>query len=92
MGLSSYPALIKNSKKYDKVCFLIKDYAVVIDDNYLKIVNYDGNVLAKYDNMSNYSLNYDASGWKKIDDKEGIYLVILNEKNEEKEYYYVPKS
>ena len=84
--------LIKNSKKYDKVCFLIKDYAVVIDDNYLKIVNYDGNILAKYDNMSNYSLNYDASGWKNIDDKEGIYLVILNEKNEEKEYYYVPKS
>lgn len=84
--------LIKNSKKYDKVCFLVKDYAVVIDDNYLKIVNYDGNVLVKYDNMSNYSLNYDTSGWKKIDDKEGIYLVITNDKNEEKEYHYVPKS
>lgn len=92
--------LIKKSKVYNNVEVISNDYVVVIDtDNYLKIVDYDGNVVAKFIEMTdNYKLHYLLSGWYTTDNKNGIYVVVENKnieygtKGSGLEYYYIPST
>ena len=91
---------IKTSKKYKEIVMLYNDYIAVIDnDNYLKLVNFDGNVSAKFIMMEDkYTIYASLSGWKNVDNKTGIFIV-LSDNNEPFEseshalyYYYIPKT
>lgn len=89
--------LVKKSKEYKKVCIVLNDYVVVIDnDDFLKIVDVDGNVVSKFVEMTdNYVFYETLSGLGKIKDKNGIFLVVENTNVEENlkgrglKYYYV---
>lgn len=92
--------LIKKSKEYKEIGVVSNDYISVIDtDNYLKIVDVDGNVVAKFIKMTdNYIFHTMLSGWYKQNGKNGIYLVLENtdieygNKGSGLEYYYIPKT
>lgn len=92
--------LIKKSKEYKEIGVVSNDYISVIDtDDYLKIVNIDGNVAAKFIKMTdNYIFHTMLSGWYKQNGKDGIYLVLENtdieygNKGSGLEYYYIPKT
>lgn len=83
--------LIKKSKPYKEIFIILNDYVIVKDnDNYLKIIDYDGNVVAKFDYLSDdKTLDLDLSGLKKVDGKKIIYLVVTNTfENKDIIYYY----
>lgn len=92
--------LVKKSKEYKQVGVVSNDYVSVIDtDDYLKIVDVDGNVVAKFIKMNdNYVFHTMLSGWYEENDKNGIYLVIENTDIEYGtlgsglEFYYVPET
>ena len=50
--------LIKNSKKYDKVCFLVKDYAVVIDE----VQFLDNNIVKVCEQLANDGIRVIVGG------------------------------
>ena len=91
---------IKVSKKYKEIVMLNEDYLAVIDnDNYLKLVNFDGNLIAKFILMDDkYTIYSSLSGWKKVDNKTGIFIVLsdnsepFESENHALYYYYVPKT
>lgn len=73
--------------------------SVIDTDDYLKIVDVDGNVVAKFIKMNdNYVFHTMLSGWYEENDKNGIYLVIENTDIEYGtlgsglEFYYVPET
>lgn len=82
--------LVKKSKPYKKIYLILDNYIVLKDnDDYLKIVDYDGNVLSKITYLDeNKTLDLDVSGVKIIDDKKMVYLVVLDDENEKIVYYY----
>lgn len=92
--------LVKKSKEYKQVGVVSNDYVSVIDtDDYLKIVDVDGNVVAKFIKMNdNYVFHTMLSGWYEQNDKNGIYLVVENTDIEYGvtgnglKFYYVPKT
>lgn len=97
---NSKGTLIKTSKEYSEVSVIMNDYVAVIDtDNYLKLVDFDGNVVAKFLQMnSNYKLHTALSGWYTQQGKNGVYLVVENTDiaygtiGSGLEYYYTPKT
>ncbi len=71
--------LIKESKEYSDVLMTGKDFAVVVDENKLQLVDLEDNLLTTFiDNYSDdrYYLHAILSGWHNDNDKNGIYLVI----------------
>lgn len=84
---------IKESKVYKEVLDIINENIIVVDnDNYLKVVDIDGNIKASIMEFNNNSA-YDKSSSKVIDNK--IYFKIMNmdeEENNYKIYYYDTKS
>lgn len=87
--------LVKVSKRYYKILKVINDYVIVIDnDGYLKLVNYDGNVVAKYEKINdNYVFKDELSGFDSVLSNV-IYLTF--EVNDDKldllKYYYDTKT
>lgn len=78
--------LIKSSKNYKKILNIVNDYVILIDtDDYLKLVNNDGNVVTKYGKIEdNYVYNYDLS----YIDENIIYIIFNNgDINQVKCYY-----
>ena len=87
--------LIKTSKEYKKIIKIVNDYVIVLDnDNYLKIVDYDGRLLAKFIKYNNnLIINYELSGIYKKGEYERIRIIIEDtSKKQFSEYYYVPKT
>ena len=84
---------IKESKEYKEILDIINENIIVIDnDDYLKIIDIDGNIKAQFMKF-NDSLVYDKSSIKIVDSK--IYFNIINTNEEEnnwKTYYYDTKS
>ena len=75
---------------------LFNDYVVVIDnDDYLKLINYDGNVITKFCKITDgLVFNETLSTTEKLDNETIINLVVedttLDENSNEKyiKYYY----
>lgn len=66
-----------NSKEYEKVLKIYDDFAIVIDNGYLEIVDMNDNILATFDlewDSTKYTLNYDLSG----KDNNKIYLSVYD--------------
>lgn len=70
--------LISNSKTYKEVLGVYESYIVVVDtDNYLKLVNSDGSVAAKFIKWnSKMGLHTWLSGYYEYKGIKGIYLVV----------------
>lgn len=86
---------IKKSKEYKEILLILNDYVVVIDnDNYLKIIDYDSNLVHSFEEVKdNYFFNSEFSGLYKKDNKYGIYLIFENrEVGKSYEYYFIPKT
>ncbi len=94
--------LVKNSREFKSVNLIVKDYVVVIDtDNYLKLVNYNGDIVATFVEMtSNLVLHSAISGYyEPKNTPHGIYLVVEDKNKSEEgksskgnEYYYDPTA
>lgn len=92
--------LIKKSKEYKTVNLIVNGYIAVVDkDNYLKLIDFDGNVVAKFLELTDdYIFHSMISGWYTENDKNGIYLVVENKtieygtKGSGLEYYYIPTT
>ncbi len=88
--------LIKVSKRYYKILKVINDYVIVIDnDGYLKLVNYDGNVVAKYEKMQgSYVFKDELSGFD--NGLNSVIYLIFEVNNDSKtdtlKYYYDTKT
>ena len=69
--------LVKKSKNYKKVLLILNDYVIIKDtDDYLKIVNTDGSLLAKYAKLQDNSyLDMSLSGFYKSGETL-IYLFV----------------
>ncbi len=86
-----------SSKKYNNVFAIYNNYILVLDDKKLELLNSSGKVLATFidDWSSNrYEFYTNLSGIKTKNNKYGIYLYvidndILDEKENEIEYYYI---
>lgn len=97
---NNYGELVKKSKTYKEICTILNDYIIVVDnDNYLKITDYDGNVLARFTKMKdNYKFINMASGIYTKNGKHAIFAAIENSDIEEGTigrglyYYYVPET
>lgn len=76
--------LIKNSKLYKEIGIIFNDYIAIIDtDNYLKLVDYDGNVVANFVKLENDYTFYPNLAYEEITkDKKTIYLPVENKKLE----------
>ncbi len=84
--------LIKNSKEYKNINFIYKDYVLVTDlDNYLKVVDLDGNLIHKFFELNEENLlEVNISKGTNLDKKDTLYISIWDEKqNKEIIYYYV---
>lgn len=83
--------LVKRSKDYKYVSALLKDYAVVIDnDDYLKITDIDGNVVSKCMKMDDTTvLDKKLTDIKKENNEEGIFARVVKENNKYYECFYM---
>lgn len=92
--------LVKKSKEYKSIIAVGKDFIAVLDnDNYIKVVDYDGKVLASFTEKTDNIIIHDLlSGWYSYDNKDGMYVVLEDESISEGtegrglEYYYEPKT
>ncbi len=92
--------LIKTSKEYIRLYNIVNDYIIVLDsDNYIKIVDYDGRVLAKFiKNSDNIVVHNEISGIRKKGASSQVFVIIENAELEEgvvgkyTEYYYDSKT
>ena len=75
------------SNTYNKVLAVYDDFIVVIDNGYLKIVNMNDDVLAKYDFKWDSSYSFDSLSSGKVENENTIYLVLQKD-NEILKYYY----
>lgn len=86
-----------NSRKYDSILKMYKDFIVVINKNHLEITDMNDKVLATFKDewSSNYEFKADLSGWNTYDNKYGIYLTVINksikdgEPGHTRKYYYI---
>lgn len=86
---NSNGTLIKSSKKYKQILKILNDYVVVIDnDGYLKLTDYDSNVVAKFLMMDDYFFDNTTSGAYVNKGKKFIYADVQNISNGEKQRYY----
>lgn len=89
--------LIKTSKEYSEIKLIVNNYVAIIDDGYLKLIDYNEKEVAKFtewnDKMTFHTLlsGYYIDNSTKV---SGVYLVIEDEsipdgtKGRGKEYYY----
>ena len=89
--------LIKTSKEYSEIKLIVNNYVAVIDDGYLKLIDYNELEIAKFTQWNDKMIFHELlSGYftdytTKI---HGVYLVVEDESIEEgvkgrgKEYYY----
>lgn len=82
---------VKTSKEYKEISIILNDYIVVIDkDDYLKIVDIDGNVIEKYIKLDKNVFLPELSGYITYDGKSGIYLKTEDlSSNSYLIYYYI---
>ena len=79
--------LVKSSKPYKQIFLIFNDYIVIEDnDEYLKIIDYDGNVISKITSLSNKTIDLSSCGFKYINGKNLIYLSLFY--NDKKNIYY----
>ncbi len=73
--------LVSESRKYKSVIAIGYEYVAVLDnDDYLKVVNNKGKELAKFTKITDKHYVHELlSGWYKVDNKEGLYIVIEDE-------------
>lgn len=90
-----------NSKEYDKVLELYEDYAVVVQDNNLLILNNEDKELTKFEDVwyeGNNIFHDTLSGISNKKNKNGLYIIIENKKipsgtkGRFVEYYYIPST
>jgi hypothetical protein len=69
---------LSNSKAYKEVLGVYESYVAVIDnDNYLKLINSDGSIVAKFVKWTNEMIFHPMlSGYYEYKDIAGIYLVV----------------
>jgi len=86
-----------NSRKFDKILKMYKDFVVVLNKNHLEITDINDKVLATFKDewSSNYEFRADLSGWNTYNNKYGIYLTVIDKSIKEGEamhtrkYYYI---
>lgn len=81
---------VKKSKPYKNIFIILDNYVVVKDnDDYLKIINYDGNIIHKITLLTdNDKVATESSGLKQINGKNVLYLTVINNLNKKTIYYY----
>ena len=86
--------LVKKSKDYKDVSILLNDYAAVIDnDDYLKIIDVDANVVSKCMKMDEtLIINDKLSGVRKKDDEDGIFVRVSDINDKQYECFYMLDS
>ncbi len=93
--------IISTSKKYKEIGAYTKEgYIGVIDtDNYLKVIDINGNIMATFIEMKdNYEFHPALSGWYSENGKNGIYLVVGDKNYDDDdtgkgyEFYYIPST
>ena len=86
------------SKKYDNILKVYEDFIVVVDNEYLEIIDINESILATFDlkwDSDIYYFNSELSGRNIKNDNEGIYLTVENRsiphdsKGSVLEYYYI---
>ncbi len=82
--------LIKESKPYQEVFLIYDDYVIVKDnDDYLKVIDYDGNVEAKYRTLDDSNVfDKNLSSIRYLNGNKVIYLPVINTNTEEVSMYY----
>ncbi len=90
--------MVKTSKEYDEILMIVKDYVIVVDvDGFLKVVDYDGNVKAKFSKIPNdYLFKSEISGLF-FDDEDCVLNIYVEKKDKALEngiikFYYVPRT
>lgn len=86
--------MVKTSKEYKYILMIVKDYVVVVDgDGILKVVDYDGNIKARFDKLtSDYIFNSETSGLSFENDDVILNIYIEKEENVITRFYYVPST
>ncbi len=81
--------LVKRSKDYKDVVMLLNDYAVVVDnDDYLKIIDTDANVVSKCMKMTGSRMvNTELSRIKKKNNEDGIFVRIIDDEKQYECFY-----
>lgn len=72
--------LIRTSKTYKKV-FLIDNYALIINNSNIQLVDADDNLITTFINdytSSRYKIDMENSGWATKNDKTGVYVTIFD--------------
>lgn len=93
--------LIHKSREYKKIKAVYNDFAVVISNNFLSIIDMNDNILASFSeewSEEKYVFHPVVSGWYNENNEDRIYLVIENmsipdgTKGRGIEFYYVLKT
>jgi len=93
--------LIYTSTKYDDVKGIYNEYVVVIDNNYLKLVDLNDNIVTTFNKEwkdEKYIFYSAISGWYSENEIDKLYLIIENTeipygiKGNGIELYYVPET
>ena len=99
-GFSIYDSkgsLVKESKEYTDVKLVVNDYVAVIDDGYLKLVDYNEDVVATFTEWNDKKIFHEMISGYYTDNGtkvHGVYLVVEDTSIEEgtkgrgNEYYY----
>lgn len=99
-GFSIYDSkgsLVKTSKEYTEIKLVVNDYVAVIDDGYLKLVDYNEDVVATFTEWNDKKIFHEMISGYYTDNGtkvHGVYLVVEDTSVEEgikgrgNEYYY----
>ena len=86
--------MVKTSKEYKDILMIVKDYVVVVDgDDILKVVDYDGNIKARFDKLtSDYMFNSETSGLFFENGNVVLNIYIEKKENVITKFYYAPST
>ena len=65
-----------SSKKYGSIVSIYDDFAIVMDNSVIKLVDLQDNLLAQFDLEIKNEIDKEKTGWNTIDGKIGIFIVF----------------
>lgn len=78
-----------SSKEYNSVINIYDDYAIVMDNSIIKLVDLNDNILSQFDLEIKNEIDKEKTGWNTIDGKTGIFIVF---KGTDTKLYYDSKT